>query len=133
KPEKLPGWFKGDFKGATDEDERLYLRAATQATVGKRNLIVVSAVPVDEGLLQRIAGKLGRVDLTPDTNIQLSLEGDDVFRHKAGTERDNRKKEPASAAASRLVSGGALPQPINRFDQRIWFISPLKAVDWRNG
>src|SRR4051812_1209710 len=133
KGQNLPAWVKGDFKAATDQDEHLYLRAGTQAVVGKQTLIVVSTVPVDEGLLQRVAGKLGRIDLTPNSNIQLGLEGEEVHSDKsiAGTPSD--RKEPVSVSASRLVSGGSLPPQRNRFDQRIWFISPLKAVDWRSG
>jgi sigma-B regulation protein RsbU (phosphoserine phosphatase) len=132
KPDPLPEWVKEDFKGATDEDGRLYLRAATQASVGPRNLIVVSTVPVDESLLQRVAGKLGRIDLTSDTDVQLNLEGEEVGQH-TGTKKADREKEREATRASKLVSGGSLPSQMNRFDQRIWFISPLKAVDWKTG
>jgi phosphoserine phosphatase RsbU/P len=132
KPDPLPEWVKEDFKGATDEDGRLYLQAATQASVGPRNLIVVSTVPVDESLLQRVAGKLGRIDLTSDTDVQLNLEGEKVGQH-TGTKKADREKEREATRASKLVSGGSLPSQMNRFDQRIWFISPLKAVDWKTG
>jgi phosphoserine phosphatase RsbU/P len=132
KPDPLPEWVKEDFKGATDEDGRLYLQAATQASVGPRNLIVVSTVPVDESLLQRVAGKLGRIDLTSDTDVQLNLEGEEVGQH-TGTKKADREKEREATRASKLVSGGSLPSQMNRFDQRIWFISPLKAVDWKTG
>src|SRR4051812_18923827 len=131
--EKLPGWVKGDFKAATDQDEHLYLRAGTHALVGKQRLIVVSTVPVDEGLLQRVAGKLGRIDLTPNANIQLGLQGEEVHSDKAVAGTRTERKEPVSVSASRLVSGGSLPPQRNRLDQRIWFISPLKAVDWKTG
>jgi phosphoserine phosphatase RsbU/P len=132
KPDPLPEWVKEDFKGATDEDGRLYLQAATQASVGPRNLIVVSTVPVDESLLQRVAGKLGRIDLTSDTDVELNLEGEKVGQH-TGTKKADREKEREATRASKLVSGGSLPSQMNRFDQRIWFISPLKAVDWKTG
>jgi len=133
RPEELPLWLKSDFKGATDEDGRLSLRVASQAKVGKQNLIVVSTVPFEERLLQRIAGKLGRIDLTPDTNVQLNLQGEEAPRAKAGGEVGDEKKKIASAAASKLVSGGSLPPQTGRFDQRIWFVAPLKAIDWRTG
>ena len=128
--EAFPPWLKSDFKGATDDGGRLSLRIASQAKVGKKNLTVVSTVPFDENLLQRIAGKLGRIDLSPDTDIELDLKGQEVSKSRAGHVDGSKKKPPAT---SRLMSGGALPPQTTPFDQSIWFVAPLKAVDWRNG
>jgi phosphoserine phosphatase RsbU/P len=64
--------------------------------------------------------------------VQLNLEGEEVGQH-TGTKKADREKEREATRASKLVSGGSLPSQMNRFDQRIWFISPLKAVDWKTG
>jgi sigma-B regulation protein RsbU (phosphoserine phosphatase) len=90
---------------------------------------MVSTVPFDENLLQRIAGVGGRIDLSPDTDIELDLKGRKVSKSKTG-QIEGSKNKPVT---SRLMSGGALPPQTSPFDRSIWFVAPLKAVDWRNG
>src|SRR4051812_38155742 len=107
-PEVFPSWLKSDFKGATDEGGRLSLRVASQAKLGKKNLIVVSTVPFDEVLLQRMADKLGRIDLSPDNDIQLDLQGERVQK-STPSHSNGDKKNPARPGTSRLMSGGSLP------------------------
>jgi sigma-B regulation protein RsbU (phosphoserine phosphatase) len=133
KPEKLPPWLKSDFKGATDEGGRVSLRVASQAKVGKQNLTVVSTVPFDESLLQRIAGKLGRINLSPDTNIELNLRGEEVSRSKEGMKIHGDTRKPASTGPSRLLSGGSVPPQTGRFDWQFWFAAPLEVTDWTTG
>jgi len=134
KPEKLPPWLKSDFKGATDKDGRVSLRVASLANVGNQNLMVVSTVPFDESLLQRIAGKLGRIDLSPDTNVQVNLRGEEVSTgSKEGMKIHGDMREPASGRPSRLLSGGSIPPQTGRFDWRVWFAAPFEVTDWASG
>ena len=131
-PEKLPSWLKSDFKGATDLGGRLFLRVATQAQVGKQKLTVVSSVPFDEDLLQRIASKLGRIDLSLDRNLELNLGGENVSTGRNdGMKIHGDMRKPSAAAKS--LSGGSLPAQTGRFDFPIWFVAPLKAIDWSTG
>ena len=132
KPEKLPSWMKSDFKGVTDEGGHLFLRAATQARVGKQTLTVVSTVPFDQDLLQRIASKLGRIDLSLDRNLELNLHGENVSTGpNDGMKIHGDMRKPRAAAKS--LSGGSLPPQTGRFDFSIWFVAPLKAIDWSTG
>ena len=112
-PETLPKWLQSDFKGATEEGEHVFLRVANQAKVGKQKLTVISTVPFDESLLQRIAGKLGRVDLSPDTNIELNLRGEEISMGsaKSGPRVHGDMRKPAPGGRSRLLSGGSIPAP----------------------
>jgi sigma-B regulation protein RsbU (phosphoserine phosphatase) len=126
KPEKLPPWLNSTFKGAAHDSGQVALRVATQASVGKKNLIVLSTVPFGEELLQRIAGKLGRIDMSPDSDVQLSVSGEKMSmpaKSNSGT----------TASTGKLISGGTLPPQTGRFDQRIWFAAPLEVTDWSSG
>src|SRR3954469_25065048 len=124
-PEAFPSWLKSDFKGATDKGGRLSLRVSTKVMVGKKNLTVISTVPFDEVLLQRMADKLGRIDLSRDNDIQLDLQGQQVRKPRRSPDKAD-KKDSARAATSRLMSGGSLPAQTGLFDRSIWFVAPLK-------
>ncbi len=126
KPEKLPSWLKSDFKGATDDGGRLSLRAASQTKVGKQNLIVVSTVPFDEALLQRIGGTLGRIDINPDLHIE--------FGSKTGKVGEtDRKRGSSKNASSEILSGGSAPVQSGSFDPPVQFGALLKVTDWVRG
>jgi phosphoserine phosphatase RsbU/P len=129
KPEKLPEWMKADFKGITRRGSGVALTVANEEKIGKKNLVVVSSVPFDEKLLQRLAGNLGRIDLSPDSDVQLSVSGE-----KMSMPEDKKKSDSGSTVSSgKLISGGTLPQQASRWDQRIWFAAPLDATDWISG
>jgi sigma-B regulation protein RsbU (phosphoserine phosphatase) len=132
RPEKLPVWLKSEFKGATDEGGRVSLRVASQAMIGKQNLIVVSTVPFDQALLQRIAGKLGRIDISPDTNVEFSPDAATVRSSQPDTIKDGKQRENRKSS-TKVLSGGTIPPQTGRFDQRIWFAAPLEVMDWSSG
>jgi len=127
KPEKLPEWMKADFKGITRRGAAVALTVASQEKIGKKNLTVVSSVPFDEALLGRVAGNLGRIDLSPDSDVQLSVSGEKMSMPPA------KSDSGTTVSSGKLISGGMLPPQTGRFDQRIWFAAPLEMTDWTTG
>jgi len=129
KPEKLPAWLQADFKGATEQGGRVWLTVSNQEKIGAKSLVVVSSVPFDEILLQRIAGELGRIDLIPGTHIAFG-EGDATVSKPTSSPSTKESDSPKKGA---FVSGGSIPQQTGRFDQPIWFAAPLTVTDWGSG
>jgi phosphoserine phosphatase RsbU/P len=128
KPENLPAWLQTNFKGATEHGGRVWLTVSNQEKIGTKNLVVVSSVPFDEILLQRIAGELGRIDLIPGTHIQFG-QGDAT----ASKPTSPRPKDDDSPKKRAAVTGGSIPPQTGRFDQPIWFAAPLTVTDWGSG
>ncbi|HXP46242.1 MAG TPA: hypothetical protein VN810_03135, partial [Terriglobales bacterium] len=56
---ELPAWLKDDFQGIVRDDARLYLRAVNTVSANGATLTVLSSMPVDGALVERIAGDIG--------------------------------------------------------------------------
>jgi sigma-B regulation protein RsbU (phosphoserine phosphatase) len=127
----LPAWLKGDFQDIVQDEGRLYLRAVNTVAAGGPALTVLSSMPVDRALLDRIASGLGEVTIYPNS----------VIRGRAAGKRTNEitidigdepKPKPEPARLDR-ISGGSLPPQSRRLDREVTFFAPLGIVDWKRG
>jgi sigma-B regulation protein RsbU (phosphoserine phosphatase) len=126
---ELPAWLKGNFQGIVRDETGLYLRAVNAVVVGSAPLTVLSSMPVDGALLERIAGGLGEVTIYPSRVIRGRASGNRTNEVTIDT-GDPPKQEPARLAR---ISGGSLPPQSRRFDREVTFFAPLGIVDWKTG
>lgn len=98
-----------DVHTIADLDGSRYLCSARKVRVGSQELIVVSSVPLDNSLLQKMTSDLGQVVL-----------GNFVPAQPGRKER-------------RTLSGGSLPGATNRFDVAIVFAAPVRITEWTTG
>jgi len=125
---ELPAWLKDDFQGIVRDDARLYLRAVSTASANGATLTVLSSMPVDRELLERIAGDIGEVTIYPGRRIRSRAIGD-----RAPEVSLESGDEPKEEARTRRISGGSLPPQGRRLDREVTFFAPLATVDWKTG
>ncbi|MGO9209791.1 MAG: PP2C family protein-serine/threonine phosphatase [Terriglobales bacterium] len=125
---ELPAWLKDDFQGIVRDDARLYLRAVNTASANGATLTVLSSMPVDRELLERIAGDIGVVTIYPGRRIRSRAIGD-----RAPEVSVDSGDEPKEEARTRRISGGSLPPQGRRLDREVTFFAPLATVDWKTG
>ena len=142
---KLPEAIKGDFSSFTMDQGRLYLRTVKHADAGGTQLVVISSVPVNSGLLQRAASMVGAIYLYPP-----KAESTDST---AAKRPETRKKNPQDSVtidlggsrstvtiagqdltgAATNVEAGKVPPPMNSFDREFNFWTLFNATDWLTG
>jgi sigma-B regulation protein RsbU (phosphoserine phosphatase) len=111
----------GDLKsGAIVRDnDKLYLRAATEIGSESQKLTVVSSEMLDRKLLEQIAAELGE--------ITLYTQGFDLKASPLSSSDKKRKELRLTFTA------GVLPPASNGFDRVITFGTPLPCIDWATG
>ena len=121
-PFALPTSLNLKFAAIVRDQDRLYLRAATELGPESQKLIVVSSELLDRKLLEQVAANLGE--------ITLYAQGFDfkAYSPSSATSSNNGRQElrPTFTAAS-------LPAASNSFDHVISFGAPLPFVDWATG
>ncbi len=125
---ELPAWLKDDFQGIVRDDAGLYLRAVNTVSANGATLTVLSSMPVDGALVERIAGDIGEVTIYPGRRIRSRAMGDRA--PEASVDSGDRTTEEARA---RRISGGSLPRQSRRLDREVTFFAPLGTVDWKTG
>ncbi len=127
---ELPAWLKSDFQGIVRDETGLYLRAVNTVAAGSGTLTVLSSMPVDRALVERIASGLGAVTIYPSTVIHSRLiQGRTTSEVSLDTEAE-RKPEPSRLSS---ISGGSLPPQSRTLDREVTFFAPLGIVDWKTG
>jgi len=127
---ELPAWLKDDFRGIVRDQTGLYLRAANTVAANGASLTVLSSLPVDGALIERIAGDIGEVTIYPSRRIRSRAMGDRV--PAASVNGGAPEPEQASPPLAR-ISGGSLPPQSRRLDREVTFFAPLGTVDWKTG
>jgi len=92
-------------------------------------LIVLSSMPVDSALLERIAAGLGEVTIYPSSVIRA---GADTEHSNDITINIGEEPKPELKRLAR-IAGGSLPPQSRRFDREVTFFAPLGIVDWKTG
>ncbi|HYY69982.1 MAG TPA: SpoIIE family protein phosphatase [Terriglobales bacterium] len=113
----LPPWARSDFHGIVRDQTGLYLRALNTVTAGGASLTVLSSIPVDRALVERLAAGLGEVTVYPEITI------------------DTRQRPPPQQQRSppASIAGGSLPPQGRRLDREVTFFAPLSIVEWHTG
>ena len=126
-----PAWIKGNFQGIVRDQTGLHLRAVNTVPAGSSTLTVLSSLPVDEALLDRIAAGLGEVAIYPGSVIRGHANA-----QRGGISIDVGDQPGSRNGASRVtqrILGGSLPAQSRRFDREVTFFAPLPIVDWDSG
>lgn len=125
---ELPAWLKDDFQGIARDETGLYLRTVNTVAVGSGTLTVLSSMPVDGALVERIAAGIGEVTIYPSTVIHSRLiQGRTTSEISSDTEGERK------LSRLRSISGGSLPPQSRRLDREVTFFAPLAIVDWKTG
>ena len=125
---ELPAWLKGNFQGIVRDETGLYLRAVNTVAADGAPFTVLSSLPVDRALLERIASGLGEVTIYPGSVIRGRAAGDRTKEITIDT-GDQSKPEPRLAR----IAGGSLPPQSRALDREVTFFAPLRIVDWKTG
>ena len=141
---KLPDAIKGNFSSFT-MDHGLHLRSVRHADAGGKHLVVISNVPVNSGLLERTAARVGSIELYPP-----KPEGEESKSGKRPEASKKKEKDSVTidlggshstvtiagqnlSGASTNVVVGKVPPPANSFDREFNFWTLFNATDWQTG
>lgn len=132
-PVARPDWLKDQFRGIVLDNGALHLRVLTTVPVGDENVAILTSIPLDKELLQRIAGQTGEITIYLTRTIRMGSRQDAGGRPMAefSVEPEGRPAAPVNRMQS--VSGGSVPWPSHRLDREGTFATPFPVVDWRNG
>ena len=147
-PLGLPPWATnlrgGEYHGLTLDGGDLYLVAVHQQRQANGHMFsLMSSMPVDGALMDKIASGLGRAVLFPQ---RIGSNNDDavdkgtggvkqlVPRSDAQARNEARTAELRRSAARRLpIEGGSEPDGVNLADIRVRFLSTVAITDWDTG
>ncbi len=137
-PFALPASLNLKSGAIVRDNDKLFLRAATEIGAESQKLTVVSSELLDRKLLEKVAADLGEITLytqgfelnaSPLSSLGRKIEirpGPQGFiRQKASGQR--------TAGTSSDFHGGYVASAGNAFDRVITFGTPLPFVDWATG
>jgi len=127
---ELPAWLKGNFQGIAREETGLYLRVVNTVAADGTTVTVLSSMPVDGALVERIAADIGEVTIYPGSVIHSRALGD---RPPSEITIDTRDEPKPKLPRLARISGGALPPQNRSLDREVTFFAPLGVVDWKTG
>jgi phosphoserine phosphatase RsbU/P len=142
---KVPDAIKGDFSSFTMDQGFLYLRAVKHAEAGGKQMVVISNVPVNSGLLQRTAAMVGAIELyPPKSESDESKSGRAPEAHKKNGEDSvtidlGGSRSTVTIAGQNLngastnVEAGKVPPAASSFDREFNFWTLFNATDWQTG
>jgi sigma-B regulation protein RsbU (phosphoserine phosphatase) len=144
-PISAPSWAKTDFHGVALEGDRLWLRVMQTTALGRDKLVVISSLPLDKALLDRLAVDTGAITIYPSGVISFGSSGkqqgltvdmreDQPAGAQAGASQKTAKTESKSSRAPvAAITGGSLPARSGIFDRQVAFAAPFPIVYWDNG
>ena len=115
----LPGWVKDGFSGLVNEKGHIYLRAANTHKDSRGSAMVVSSVPLDKKLLDKIAIKLGSL-----TVYSQEFNRDEKFVENAISN---------GQSASGRINAGRVSEPVMALDREFDFTGLIPVTDWTDG
>jgi sigma-B regulation protein RsbU (phosphoserine phosphatase) len=141
-----PAWVESSFSGLALEGEHIYLRSVRTVQTGNGAVTVVSSLPLDRELLEKVGAPLGRIVVSPLGVIEASESGDGLtFRvgRGSGVRLSTETQPPATAhadpdpqpetASGNTISGGRVPAGAGFWDREVSFATPLEMREWAEG
>ncbi len=154
----VPDFLPARFRELVADHGTLHLRTGTTLEVAGGKLRVIATEPLDQALLDRVSGGLGKITLYALTrgpapnaaaaNVakpSVSAPGQTVQRVPANAISAGTAPEPQGSIANDdhnyvvaddfrpLLAAGNLPEASNRLDNEINFGSPLSVLNWQDG
>jgi sigma-B regulation protein RsbU (phosphoserine phosphatase) len=145
---QVPDFVPAHFRELVTDHGGLHLRTGTTLEVAGAKLRVVATEPLDQALLDRVAGGLGKITLYALTRGPATGGSSDETRKAAaapGKSAAGGTPKPATTIADHdrnyvvaddfrpLLAAGSLPDATNRLDNEINFGSPLSVLNWEDG
>jgi len=153
---QVPEFLPEHFRELVTDHGTLHLRTGTTLEVTGGKLRVLATEPLDQALLNRVSGGLGKITLyalarapasgTPDPTKKTGLEGESRSgpsqspapstgnpEQPQKTITDNDHNYVVADNLRPLLAAGNLPEGNNRLDNEINFGSPLSVLNWEDG
>ncbi len=132
----FPLFITGDFADVVRDHGTLYLRVATIVTAEPESLRVITSEPLDKNLIEQIAGDLGQITFSADTQNSASPESGQTTERRA--DKDAKSDQGSSPANGKLYlsdafSAGRVPPASSMLDWQISFSLPVQVIDWTSG
>ena len=130
----LPAGGEKQTGGLALDGGRILLRAVDTVPAGKDALVLISSVPLDEKLLEKMDSELGEVSITMFSNTadaRRPQKGKQLVIGKETLDLDSEKAATADTPAT--IRAGKLPPPVSRFDWVITGGSLVPVVEWSSG
>ena len=124
-PFALPPSLNPKLGAIVRDQDKLYLRAATELGAESERLIVVSSELLDRKLLEQVAANLGE--------ITLYARGFDFKSYSPSSGPSSNNNNSDRQELRPTFTAGLLPEAGNSFDPVISFGAPLPFVDWTSG
>ncbi|MGA7686982.1 MAG: SpoIIE family protein phosphatase [Terriglobales bacterium] len=130
----FPRFITADFADIVRDHGTLYLRVAT-LTADPESLRVITSEPLDKNLIEQIAGDLGQITFSPNTESSANPNSAPPPPQPDATMRSNQAASPNSGQLNlgNTFSAGRVPAATSATDLRIAFPVPLQVVDWTTG
>jgi len=153
---QVPEFLPEHFRELVTDHGTLHLRTGTTLEVAGGKLRVLATEPLDQALLNRVSGGLGKITLyalarapasgTPDPTKKTGIEGESrsgpsqspapstgIPEQPQKTITDNDHNYVVADNLRPLLAAGNLPEGSNRLDNEINFGSPLSVLNWEDG
>jgi sigma-B regulation protein RsbU (phosphoserine phosphatase) len=155
---QVPDFLPARFRELVADHGTLHLRTGTTLEVAGGKLRVIATEPLDQALLDRVSGGLGKITLYALTRgpapnaaaanvakTSASAPGQTAQRVPANAISAGTAPEPQGSSANDdhnyvvaddfrpLLAAGNLPEASNRLDNEINFGSPLSVLNWQDG
>lgn len=140
----LPPWLQGPLQAVVMEDDRLYLRAVNVSDTPAGRVTVVSSLPFEPAMSDRLAKALGELRVfTPDfetTDQAWDVERDgqpgqqrNPVQLRVGGTQSGVSARDQTRRRSATISAGSLAPPARTGDNIIIFGTPHEMVEWKTG
>ena len=124
----FPSFITADFAGVVRDHGALYLRVATIVTAEPESLRVVTSERLDKDLIEQIAGDLGRITFSADTQNSRPPISPAPSPDRGPSQAANGQVELSDA-----FSAGRVPTAAGFLDLSISFPLPVPVIDWTTG
>lgn len=141
---RLPDFLAPHYRDLVTDHGSLHLRTGTTLEIAGGKLQVMASSPLDQALLDRISGGLGKITLYALARAPGEASGSGklgaissasagVAGKSATTVSDNDHNYVVANDFRPLLTAGNLPAANNRMDYEINFGSPLSVLNWEDG
>ena len=136
----FPSFITGDFADVVRDHGTLYLRVATIVTAEPESLRVITSEPLDKNLIEQMAGDLGQITFSADTQNSAATSPDrraDKSSEKSTEQRPKSEQAPNRTGGKLYLgdafSAGRVPPAASMLDWQISFSLPVQVIDWTSG
>ncbi|HXZ80037.1 MAG TPA: SpoIIE family protein phosphatase [Terriglobales bacterium] len=136
-----PQKIQGDVTSLVIDRERVWLRSMRTLSVGDEKLIVISSVPLNKTLLEKLAADIGSISLVPFKISGPQSSGrrtERIERLRINESNEELRIGPeggveAPGGGGQGITAGKLPPPLYSLDREVTFPTTLTLLDWQSG